>query len=82
MSNWTDFVKEFARKHNVSYGCAMAMPECSIEYKKLHPKKPTKKQIEAAIDALLLNGHKVDALFDDYQLVVDKLTEVFPALER
>lgn len=45
-------------------------------------KKPTKKQIEAAIDALLLNGHKVDALFDDYQLVVDKLTEVFPALER
>lgn len=29
---WTLHVKEFARKHNLSYGCAMSTPECRQSY--------------------------------------------------
>jgi len=44
-------------------------------------KKPTKKQIEASVDALLDEGVKLDAIQDNYQIVVDKLTALFPQLE-
>lgn len=33
MSKWTDFVKAFAAKRNLSYGCALSNPDCSIEYR-------------------------------------------------
>jgi len=29
---WTLHVKAFARKHNLSYGCAMSTPECRESY--------------------------------------------------
>jgi DNA-binding Xre family transcriptional regulator len=41
MTAWTDFVKEWAKKKGLSYGCALSKPECSAEYRK---KNPTKKQ--------------------------------------
>ena len=44
-------------------------------------KKPTKKQIEAVIDALLAEGVKLDTVRDEYQIFVDKLTELYPQLE-
>ena len=44
MSVWTDFVKAFAKKHNVSYGCALSMPECSKEYREHRPQKLNKKE--------------------------------------
>lgn len=31
-TRWTLHVKEFARKHNLSYGCAMSTPECRQSY--------------------------------------------------
>lgn len=53
MSVWTDFVKDFARRNSVSYGCALSMPECSIEYRKKHPKPvPKKKQKELFKEAV------------------------------
>lgn len=33
-SRWVVFVKEFAARNNLSYGCALSMPECSREYRK------------------------------------------------
>lgn len=33
MSKWTEFVKDFARRHNLSYGCALSDKRCSQEYK-------------------------------------------------
>ena len=33
MSNpWITHVKEFAKRNNVSYGCAISMPECKNNY--------------------------------------------------
>lgn len=33
MSKWTEFVKDFARRYNLSYGCALSDKRCSQEYK-------------------------------------------------
>jgi hypothetical protein len=43
-NRWTDFVKDFARRNDLTYGCAMSKPECKAEYKKKYPKPLTKKQ--------------------------------------
>ena len=34
---WIEHIKSWSRKHNVSYGCALSMPECKNAY---HSKKP------------------------------------------
>lgn len=47
MNKWTTFVKEWAAKNNLSYGCAMTKPECKEEYSKANPKQiktPKKRQ--------------------------------------
>jgi len=86
MSNWTNFVKEFARKHNVSYGCAMAMPECSIEYKKLHPKKPTKKQSKKAVNTELLEKYPAYAEEKQRKREVESMgmedEDIYPTIEN
>lgn len=33
MSRWVDFVKEFAKRKGLSYGCALSDPDCSQEYR-------------------------------------------------
>jgi hypothetical protein len=43
-------------------------------------KKPTKKQIESAVDALLIEGITIESMEDDYDLLVDKLNDMFPQL--
>jgi hypothetical protein len=49
-NKWTTFVKEWAAKNNLSYGCAMTKPECKDEYRKANPKPiktPKKRQAKA-----------------------------------
>lgn len=46
-TRWTEFVKEWASKRNLTYGCALSKPECSADYKKKYPKPLTKKQQKA-----------------------------------
>jgi len=46
MSKWTDFVKDFARRHNLTYGCALSDPACSKEYKEHNPKLTKKEKKE------------------------------------
>lgn len=43
-TRWTEFVKDWASKKGLTYGCALSKPECSADYKKKYPKPPTKKQ--------------------------------------
>jgi len=31
---WTEHIKSFAAKHNISYGCALSLPACSVAYDK------------------------------------------------
>ena len=41
---WVEFVKDFSAKNNVSYGCAISMPEVKEGYKLFKQKlKPEKK---------------------------------------
>ena len=32
MSSWTDHVRDFAKRNNVSYACALSDPKCKMEY--------------------------------------------------
>ena len=42
---WVEHIKQFAKGNNVSYGCALWMPECKDSYKKIkEPKKEAKKE--------------------------------------
>lgn len=43
-NRWTDWVKEFASKNNLSYGCALSTPACKTEYRAKYGVKMTKKQ--------------------------------------
>lgn len=43
-NRWTNWVKEFASKNNLSYGCALSTPECKTEYRAKYGVKLTKKQ--------------------------------------
>ena len=46
MSKWTDFVKDFARRNNMTYGCALSNPACSSEYRDKNPKLTKKEKKE------------------------------------
>jgi len=43
MSKWIEFVKEYAKKHNIKY--AQALKDCKEEYHKAHPKENIKFKI-------------------------------------
>jgi hypothetical protein len=43
-NRWTEFVRDFANRNNLTYGCAMSKPECKSQYHKKYPKPLTKKQ--------------------------------------
>jgi len=37
-NRWIEFVKEFAAKNNITYGCALTKPELKTEYRSKYPK--------------------------------------------
>lgn len=49
MTIWTDYVRAWAAKKNLSYGCAISKPEIKIDYKRFKAQNapPTKKQGKA-----------------------------------
>jgi len=61
MTNWTDFIKEWASKHNISYGCAMSKPEMKEAYYKKYPKKQGKKALQKDLGKRLSKATFVDA---------------------
>jgi hypothetical protein len=61
MTNWTDFIKEWAAKHNLSYGCAMSDPALRTAYYKKFPKKESKKSLKKDLAKRLSKASFVDA---------------------
>ena len=58
MSAWISFIKEFAKKNGVSYGCALSDPNCSKEYREskgIAKSTPAKKPEPAATPAAALH---------------------------
>jgi len=53
-NRWTDFVRSYARHHNISYMCALSTPECSASYKagkQGEPKTRKEKKANAMMSA-------------------------------
>jgi hypothetical protein len=73
---WLDWQRMEFVKYLYDYFCD------KDEREQFDIKKPTKKQIEVVVGALLEDGVKLDVIQDDYQIFVDKLTELYPELER
>ena len=46
-NRWIEFVKDYASKHKLSYGCAISKPECKIAYRKKYPTAEQQKFREA-----------------------------------
>ena len=46
MTRWTEFIKDFAKRNNVSYGCAMSDPKLREEYYKKYPIKTKEQKLE------------------------------------
>lgn len=63
MSKWTDFVKEFAAKNNLTYGCALSDPRCSALYRKAKGETPVAKATAKA--KVPINRTAVVALFQN-----------------
>jgi hypothetical protein len=54
MTNWTDFVKFFAKANNLTYGCALSDPACSAGYRKKYGnKKSLGKERKTLVPVLL-----------------------------
>ena len=45
-NKWTAWVKEWAEKNNVTYSCAVSIPECNEQYHAHYGTKPSKKTLE------------------------------------
>jgi len=41
---WNEHVKDFARRNNTTYGCALSMPECKAEYAEKKKSMPSKEK--------------------------------------
>lgn len=45
-NKWTTWVKEWAEKNDVTYSCAVSIPECNQEYHAKYGTRPSKKTLE------------------------------------
>lgn len=59
MSEWVNFVKSYAKKHNLAYGCALNHADCSKEY---HISKERKKQTTKTARLKQRENEKVKAV--------------------
>ena len=41
---WIEHIKNYAKKNNITYGCALSLPDCKNTYKKKSEKKKDKKK--------------------------------------
>jgi hypothetical protein len=57
MTRWTEFIKEYAKEHNLSYGCALSDPKC-VEAYKAKKNKPIVSQIIPIDDEYRKNKYR------------------------
>jgi len=71
-NKWVEHIKEFAKLHNMSYGCALSDPDCKASYKnpslkgkqQFYTTKLYKKQGKGFLDQLTKAGIKAGQPFD------------------
>jgi hypothetical protein len=70
MTKWTDFVKAFAKKHNLSYGCALSDVRCREEYHyyKTADLKPTEKKKSKKVILSEQKSKKVNPILEIQEL--------------
>jgi hypothetical protein len=64
-NRWNDWVREFAKKNNTTYGCAISMPDCKEGYRKAYPKPVKGKRGRPK---------KTAVVDDDFGLAPDNIT--------
>ena len=47
---WIEHIKAYAKKNNITYGCALSLPDCKNTYKKKSEKKADKKKADKKAD--------------------------------
>ena len=51
MSRWIEFIRDYARKNNLSYGCAISQPNVAYEYHKKYNTAKYQKMRKAGIES-------------------------------
>ncbi len=95
-NKWTEFVKDWASKNNMSYGCAMTKPECKEAYRAANPKvsKSTKRRnklkgvkeipfekLEEAFHSTEPKKKNISIKKKVKEIPFEKLEEAFPSTE-
>lgn len=62
MSKWIEHIKEFAKKTNKSFGCALSDPECSASYRR---KKNEPEQITPSPTKVKTKKPKVELIIEE-----------------
>jgi hypothetical protein len=55
---WVEFVRAYAKKHNISYGCALS--EAGAEYRNQKVKKPVKKPVKKTVQKIEKPVQKIE----------------------
>ena len=72
MSKWIDFVKEFAAKNNLTYGCALSDPRCSALYREAKGETPVAKATaKATAKAKVVALFQNDRDYDNFVILTD-----------
>jgi hypothetical protein len=65
-NKWVEHVKAYAVKNNISYSCAMSMPDCKASYnKKAESPEKIKKDITATLFGLNAKLRKLKTKYDN-----------------
>ena len=73
MTAWTDYVKQFAKDNNMTYGCALSDPACSSGYRNKQP--PKRKKLSQSVERELMGFEEDDTKKYNKQLKHKKKVE-------
>ena len=80
MTAWNDFVKSFARKNKITYGCALTDPRCSVEYHRSLGRKETEATRQRK--QKIFEGIKKKTEYETKIVRPEELAEAEPSLVR
>jgi hypothetical protein len=80
-NRWIEFVKSWAKKMNVSYGCALSNPQLKLAYRKAYPTKVTTK-LNETMERFKMSSEDIQSRIDQ-QLAKERTeTETMGAEDR
>lgn len=83
-SKWIEHIRDFAKRNNLTYGCALSDPKCSEEYRNKYP-KPVKavkgKQEEETFEITPVKRKKIKKKLDLSKTEFVPLEEAIPDTE-